>query len=88
MGALARLASPARNANVLRHAARHLRKGLDPASRNELADLIHDYRKGVVPLVVPVTLLAHQARRHDVEALKGQTFLEPDPKELMLRNHV
>jgi uncharacterized protein YbgA (DUF1722 family)/uncharacterized protein YbbK (DUF523 family) len=88
MEALARLASRGRNANVLQHAAGYLKKRLDPISRGELADLIHDYRRGLVPLVVPITLLRHHARRHEVEYLNGQTYLEPHPKELMLRNHV
>ena len=41
-----------------------------------------------LPLVVPLTLLGHHARVHAVGNLNGQTFLEPDPRELMLRNHV
>jgi Uncharacterized conserved protein len=40
-----------------------------------------------VPLVVPVTLLRHHVRNHDITYLSGQTFLSPHPKELMLRNH-
>ena len=70
------------------HAAGHLKSKLDSASRTELADLIHDYRRGRVPLVVPLTLIGHYVRCHDVDSLKGQLFLEPHPKELMLRNHV
>jgi uncharacterized protein YbgA (DUF1722 family) len=41
-----------------------------------------------VPLVVPQTLLRHHVRKHAVAYLAGQTYLDPDPKELMLRNHV
>ena len=88
MGAFRHLASRGRNANVLQHAAGHLKKRLDSASRSELAALIHDYRKGLVPLVAPLTLMGHHVRCHDVDYLKGQVFLEPHPKELMLRNHV
>jgi uncharacterized protein YbgA (DUF1722 family) len=88
MGALAKPASPARNANVLQHAAGHLKKLIPASSRSELAELIHDHRRGLVPLVVPVMLLRHHARLHDVAYLNGQTYLEPHPKELMLRNHV
>jgi uncharacterized protein YbgA (DUF1722 family) len=88
MTALTHLASRGRNANVLQHAAGHLKKLLDSPSRTELAELIHDYRRGLVPLVVPVTLMGHHVRRLEVEYLKGQLFLEPHPKELMLRNHV
>jgi len=88
MSALARIATPGRNANVLQHAAGHLKKLLAPASRQELAELIHDYRRELVPLVVPVMLLRHHARVHAVAYLERQTYLEPHPKELMLRNHV
>jgi uncharacterized protein YbgA (DUF1722 family)/uncharacterized protein YbbK (DUF523 family) len=88
MEALSQLATRGRNANVLQHAAGHVKKKLDSASRGELADLIHDYRKGLVPLVVPLTLVGHHVRCQDVDYLKGQVFLEPHPKELMLRNHV
>ena len=56
--------------------------------RQELAALTDDYRKGLVPLIVPVTLLRHHARVGSVGYLNGQTYLEPHPKELMLRNHV
>jgi uncharacterized protein YbgA (DUF1722 family)/uncharacterized protein YbbK (DUF523 family) len=88
MQAISQVATRGRNANVLQHAAGHLKKRLDSASRAELAALIHDYREGLVPLVVPVTLIGHHVRRHGVDYLNGQVFLEPHPKELMLRNHV
>ena len=88
MSALAKRATPGRNANVLQHAAGYFRKQLDSESRTELSELIHDYRNGLVPLVVPITLIAHYTRRLDVAYLRGQTYLEPHPRELMLRNHV
>ncbi len=88
MEALAKRATPARNASGLQHMARHLRDGLDRDARAELAETIHDYRCGLVPLVVLLTLLRHHARRLRVGYLLDQTHLEPDPAELMLRNHV
>ena len=88
MQTLSRVASRGRNANVLQHAAGYLKKLLGPESRRELAELIHDYRTGLVPLVVPVTVIRHHVRQHDIGYLKGQVFLAPHPKELMLRNHV
>ena len=88
MEALTKLASRGRNTNVLQHAAGYVKKKIDSASRTELADLIHDYRNGIVPLVVPLSLLRHHIRVHDIEYLAGQSFLDPHPKELMLRNHV
>jgi len=51
--------------------------------------VIADYRRGLVPLVVPITLLQHHLRRVPApEWLRRQSYLNPYPKELMLRNHV
>jgi uncharacterized protein YbgA (DUF1722 family)/uncharacterized protein YbbK (DUF523 family) len=88
MEALGVRASRGRNANVLQHMAGYLRDGLDAADRAELSTAIHDYRGGLLPLVVPITLLRHHVRRLGVAYLAGQVYLEPHPKELMLRNHV
>ncbi len=87
MRALARTATRGRNTNVLQHMAGHL-ADLDAASRAELAQLVEEYRLGRVPLVVPLTLIRHHVRRLGVAYLSGQAYLDPHPKELMLRNHV
>jgi uncharacterized protein YbgA (DUF1722 family) len=88
MRTLARPATVRRHTNVLMHMAGHLKKILDEECRKELLDCIDEYRRGLVPLVVPVTLLRHYVRLHRVAYLAGQTYLEPHPRELMLRNHV
>jgi len=55
----------------------------------ELLGLIEDYRQGLVPLIVPLTLLKHHLNRHPVPNwVDQQVYLHPYPKELMLRNHV
>jgi uncharacterized protein YbgA (DUF1722 family) len=88
MTTLALPATPGRHANVLTHMAGHFKLKLDADSRRELAACIEEYRTGLVPLVVPVTLIAHYVRVLDVKYLAGQTYLRPHPRELMLRNHV
>lgn len=88
MKALCVIATPKRNANVLQHMAGYCKDRLDDESRQELLSVIEEYRKGLLPLVVPLTLIRHYVRQFDVAYLKGQTYLEPDPRELMLRNHV
>jgi uncharacterized protein YbgA (DUF1722 family)/uncharacterized protein YbbK (DUF523 family) len=88
MAALRKPATPGRQANVLNHLAGHLKGRLDAGDRRELAMTIDDHRRGLVPLIVPVVLLRHHARRLEVPYLLGQTYLEPHPKELMLRNRV
>ena len=88
MRTLAAVATPRRHANVLMHMAGHLKKRLDDASKRELLTAINEYRRELVPLVVPLTLIRHYVRAFDVAYLAGQTYLEPHPRELMLRNHV
>jgi uncharacterized protein YbgA (DUF1722 family)/uncharacterized protein YbbK (DUF523 family) len=87
MRALAIIASPRRHTNVLQHMAGYFKRVLDAESREELAGTIEDYRLGLVPLIVPITLLRHHVRVHRVEYLADQLYLAPHPKELMLRNH-
>ncbi len=88
MSALRVIATPKRHANVLQQMAGYFRRQLDDGSRRELLSLIEDYRKGLVPLVVPLTLIRHYVRKLQITSLQGQVYLEPHPKELMLRNHV
>jgi uncharacterized protein YbgA (DUF1722 family)/uncharacterized protein YbbK (DUF523 family) len=87
MEALRIPATRGRQANILRRVAGHLREALPAPDRKELEGLVRDYARGLVPLVVPQTLARHHVRKHGVAYLAGQTYLDPDPKELMLRNH-
>jgi uncharacterized protein YbgA (DUF1722 family)/uncharacterized protein YbbK (DUF523 family) len=88
MSAMAKVATPRRHTDVLMHMAGHLKRALDAASKRELASTIDEYRRGLVPLIVPLTLIRHHVRVRSIEYLEGQTYLEPHPRELMLRNHV
>lgn len=88
MTTLTRIATPARHADVMMHAIGHLKRLMQSGDRDELLRAIDDHRRGIVPLVVPLTLLRHHVRRHEVGYLKDQTYLEPHPSELALRNHV
>jgi uncharacterized protein YbgA (DUF1722 family)/uncharacterized protein YbbK (DUF523 family) len=88
MATLSLVATTRRHANVLTHMAGHFKRRLDHDAKLELQQAIDEYRRGLVPLVVPLTLIRHHVRRNDVTYLAGQTYLEPHPRELMLRNHV
>jgi uncharacterized protein YbgA (DUF1722 family)/uncharacterized protein YbbK (DUF523 family) len=77
MAALSHMATTRRHTNVLMHVAGHLKTLLDALSRRELQETIDEYRRGLVPLVVPLTLIRHHVRQHGVEYLDGQVYLEP-----------
>jgi uncharacterized protein YbgA (DUF1722 family)/uncharacterized protein YbbK (DUF523 family) len=88
MAALAVRATRGRHVNVLEHCIGYLRERVDASVRVSLAALIADYRAGLVPLIVPVTMLRHYVAQLGIEYLAQQVYLDPHPKELMLRNHV
>jgi uncharacterized protein YbgA (DUF1722 family)/uncharacterized protein YbbK (DUF523 family) len=87
MGALRLKATASKNSNVLEHMLGYFKKDLSFMEKQELLDIISNYRRGVIPLIVPVTLLAHYVRKYDKEYLKDQVYLNPHPLELQLRNH-
>jgi len=88
MSALRTVATPRRHANVLQHMLGYLKTALDPDQKAEMLGLIDEHRQERIPLIVPLTLMRHHVRRHRVAYLEGQTYLEPHPRELSLRNHV
>jgi uncharacterized protein YbgA (DUF1722 family)/uncharacterized protein YbbK (DUF523 family) len=88
MAALAHKATPKKCADVLSHMMGYFRKMLSTAEKQEMIEVIDQYRRRLVPLVVPVTLIRHYVRKYDVAYLARQVFLNPHPVELMLRNHV
>jgi len=88
MGGLKLLSTAKKNTNVLMHMLGYFRKKLSADEKQELREGIEDYHKGLVPLIVPVTLIKHYVRKYDEQYLARQHYLSPHPLELMLRNHV
>lgn len=88
MALLRRKATRRTHTNVLHHLMGYLKRVLEPEDKAELLEVVEAYRTGQVPLIVPVTLLRHHFRRHPHPYVAGQTYLEPHPRELMLRNGI
>lgn len=88
LSAMALRATAAKHVNVLQHILGYFKTQLTPDEKAEALELFADYRAGLLPLVVPVTLLSHFVRKYDAGYLKSQWYLRPHPRELMLRNHV
>ena len=87
MEALRLTATVRKHTNVLQHMAGYFKKRISPDEKRELGEVIERYYRGLVPLVVPLTLIAHYVRLYDEPYLKRQVYLNPHPVELMLRNH-
>ncbi len=87
MRALKTVATVRKHTNILQHMFGYLRDHVDDGDRKELAGIIEDYHRELVPLIVPVTMLRHYVVKHDIEYLRDQYYLDPHPIELKLRNH-
>ncbi len=88
MEALKLKATPKKNTNVLMHLMGYFKEQLSADEKKELLSLIHHYRHGNIPLIVPVILINHYVLKYNQPYLKMQVFLNPHPLELQLRNHV
>jgi uncharacterized protein YbgA (DUF1722 family)/uncharacterized protein YbbK (DUF523 family) len=88
MAALAVKTTVKKNVNVLQHMLGYLRDDLGPAQKQDILQVLDDYRNGLVPLIVPLTLMRHHLTVHGIDYLNDQVYLHPHPKELALRNHV
>jgi uncharacterized protein YbgA (DUF1722 family)/uncharacterized protein YbbK (DUF523 family) len=80
--------TPKKNANVLQHMMGFFKEQLSSDEKQELQEVIDFYRKGYIPLIVPITLINHYVRKYNQPYLKQQLYLNLHPLELQLRNHV
>ena len=81
-------ATVSKHTNVLTHIMGYFKKQLSGDEKQEVLELIRNYRSGLLPLIVPVTLLNHFVRKYNQPYLSVQTYLNPHPLDLQLRNHV
>jgi len=88
MKALAVKATVRKHVNVLQHILGYFKTQLGASQKAELLGVISDYHQGLTPLIVPLTLIKHYVHLFDVGYIREQVYLNPHPKELMLRNHV
>jgi len=88
LGALQLKTTTSKQTNVLHHLLGYFKKQLTTDEKQEALEIIQNYKDGLLPLIVPVTLMNHYVRKYDQPYLKTQVYLQPHPKELKLINHV
>jgi uncharacterized protein YbgA (DUF1722 family)/uncharacterized protein YbbK (DUF523 family) len=88
MAALKRRVGRERHVNVLQHIMGYLKKRLSGEDKQELLEAIEAYRRGEVPLIVPIFLLRHHFRHHPDPYMDSQWYLDPYPAALGLRNNI
>lgn len=88
MEALGLKTTAKKNANVLQHMLGYFKDQLSADEKQEMLEIIDQYRRGLYPLIVPLTLMNHYVRKYNQPYLRKQYYLNPHPLELQLRNHV
>ena len=74
--------------NVLEHIRGYLKHELEKDDKKELSDCIENYRLGLLPLIVPITLLKHHFLKHPNTYIERSHYFEPHPHQLMLLNQL
>ncbi len=88
MALLKIIATRNNHVNTLQHIQGYLKNHLDTDDKQELRAAIDEYRKGLLPLIVPITLLRHHFRRHPNTYITNSFYMQPHPGELMLLNNL
>jgi uncharacterized protein YbgA (DUF1722 family)/uncharacterized protein YbbK (DUF523 family) len=88
MRALKKPATRRTHTNVLQHLCGYLRQTISASDKQEIQTVISQYHQGIVPLVVPLTLLKHHFRQHPDPYIALQVYLQPHPENLSLRNAI
>lgn len=87
MTAAKKPATPSKHQNVLLHILGYFKQELTAEEKAELIELIDQYKAGLLPLIVPVTMLNHYVKKYNKAYLATQHYLNLHPIELKLRNH-
>ncbi len=82
------IATTRKNTNVLYHVMGYFKDRLSAPEKEELAEIVGTYHKGLIPLIAPIVLMNHYVRLFREPYLERQYYLNPHPIEMMLRNHV
>ncbi|MGB2080078.1 MAG: YbgA family protein, partial [Vibrio sp.] len=85
MTGLTHVATHRSHVNTLSHLQGYFKRLLTKEQKQELTQHIERFRQGLVPLLVPLTLIEHYLREHPQDYLEMQVYLAPYPQELKLR---
>lgn len=85
MAILKHNASRKNHTSTLQHIQGYFKKHLNQDQKAELTETIDKYRQGLLPLLVPITLINHYLRQFPTPYIDEQVYLNPHPQALKLR---
>ena len=74
-----------KHVNVLFHLMGYFSDMLDDYDRQETVNIIDKYRRGIIPLILPITRISHYVKKFKIEYLQIQSYLK-HPEELGVLN--
>ncbi|MFT7687724.1 MAG: hypothetical protein ACI9FB_003081 [Candidatus Azotimanducaceae bacterium] len=88
MTSLEMKASRKSNTNVLMHLQGYLKTHLTSEEKERFGEILEQYRTGIIPLIVPITLLRNYFHTYPNDYISKQAYLQPYPDNLSLRNSI
>jgi len=88
MSTLKIIATKKNHVNTLQHLQGYLKNYLDADDKAELNEIITNYRNGLLPLIVPITILRHHFKKHPNDYITNSYYMSPHPGEMMLLNNI
>jgi uncharacterized protein YbgA (DUF1722 family)/uncharacterized protein YbbK (DUF523 family) len=85
--ALKKKSTVKKHSNVLSHIFGYFKNDLTVFEKEEVLEILDQYRQGMIPLIVPLTLMKFFAKKLKQEYLANQHYLDPHPLQLKLLNH-
>ena len=87
MAALKKKSTVKKHTNVLSHIFGYFKNDLSDLEKQEVLEVLEQFRQGMIPLIVPLTLMKFFAKKFNQDYLANQHYLDPHPLQLKLLNH-
>ncbi len=87
MQALLKKSTIKKHTNVLTHIFGYFKNDLSPLEKHEVLEILDQYHQGMIPLIVPLTLMKFFTKKFKQDYLANQHYLDPHPLQLKLLNH-
>lgn len=86
MAALKKNIGRPQQANLLYRIQKHMKRKLNKSEKAKVMDSIDQYRKGIVPMIVPMTLLQFFLEKYELKS--NVSVMAPYPEQLGLRSSI
>lgn len=87
MQALIKKSTVKKHTNVLTHIFGYFKNDLSALEKQEVLEILEQYHQGMIPLIVPLTLMKFFTKKFKQDYLANQHYLDPHPLQLKLLNH-